>query len=170
MAFSPMSWGSLLLTTATWFIRVGFVRRIIAGRVRRVPIGRVRQVGAAGLDFRRPEFKTSSPMLGLLGPVEIRASRGRVAGPLGFPSEHLSSQLDHFGFERVNQLLFLLDLGFPLDCASMLGLPIVSLLTQFDLFQTVDAIRGNSHPTIVGNDGLCAQSRTRPASPGGQNW
>ena len=79
MAFSAMSWGSLLLTTATWFIRVGFVRRIIAG-------------------------------------------------PLGFPSEHLPSQLDHFGCERFNQLLFLLDLGFPLDRASMLSLPIVSLL------------------------------------------
>ena len=50
----------------------------------------------------------------------------------------------------------------------MLGLPVVSLLTQFDLFQTVGAIRGNGHATIVGNDGWCVQSRTRPATPGGQ--
>ncbi len=124
----------------------------------------------------------------------VVAGRGRVVGPFRFPSEHLPSQLDNFGFESFNLLVLVSDLSFllsllltalsdlgvqladrrlqllnmgfrlclALDGTSMLGPPVVGLLTQFDPLQTVDVIRDARHATMVCKAGKRVQ---RPATP-----
>jgi hypothetical protein len=56
-------------------------------------------------------------------------------------------QLSHLGFQRC----------FALDRTSMLGLPVVRLLTQFDHRHAVDVFHDARHATMVDDRVLCVQ-------------
>ena len=81
----------------------------------------------------------------------------------------LLTQLSDLGVQFPDRGLPLMYRGFQrcfaLDRTSMLRLPVVRLLTQFDQLHAVDVFRDDRHATIVGDRAVCVQPPRRDHLP-----
>lgn len=166
MTLSAMACGSRLLAPLASFVS-WWLRLVVAGGVGRPGVrwflGRLmaRRGRVAALFRSPPEHLPSQVdnlgfqcfnLLVLLSDLLFMLSLLLTQlSDLGVQLADRGLQLSYLGFQRC----------FALDRTSMLGLPEVRLLTQFDQPHAVDVFRDDRHTTMVGDRALCV---LRPAS------